>query len=191
MFDFFSRKWLIGLFLVTIIRIDVLSQAVVSTPIKNTYQDLIPLLEKVSGVYTEVPLTSKHLSLEKTVIVTACNYGFLNHLYNFDCFMKRLGMKYLVIALDKKAYQYLSNNTSIVTYFLPSENDVTSAPQEFRSRQFNIITTKKKEAVLTIMKLGYNVLFSDTDVAIIRDPFPYLIWNNVDYVHSLNAFCKV
>lgn len=157
----------------------------------NTYADLLPLLEKVSGIYSQVPSTSKHLSLEKTVIVTACNHGFLNHLFNFDCYMQRLKMKYLVIAMDKKAYEYLSANTSIVTYYMHSDNEITTAPQEFRSKQFNIITTRKKEAVLAIMKLGYNVLFSDTDVAILRDPLPYMIWNNVDYVHSINAFCKV
>lgn len=105
--------------------------------------------------------------------------------------MQRLKMKYLVIAMDKKAYEYLSANTSIVTYYMHSDNEITTAPQEFRSKQFNIITTRKKEAVLAIMKLGYNVLFSDTDVAILRDPLPYMIWNNVDYVHSINAFCKV
>ena len=32
-------------------------------------------------------------------------------------------------------------------------------------------------------------MFTDTDVALVRDPFPYLLWDNVDYVHSLNAIC--
>jgi hypothetical protein len=34
------------------------------------------------------------------------------------------------------------------------------------------------------------VLFTDTDVALIRDPFPYLLWKDVDYVHSLNVICS-
>lgn len=162
--------------------------------INNSYADLLPLLEKVSGIYhpNHIPKTSQHLNLHNTVLVTACNHGFLNHLFNFDCYMQRLKMRYIVIAMDKKAYDYLATNTSIVTYYMHSENnEITTAPQEFRSKQFNIITTRKKEAVLAIMKLGYNVLFSDTDVAILRDPLPYMIWNNVDYVHSLNAWCKV
>jgi hypothetical protein len=70
-------------------------------------------------------------------------------------------------------------------------DEITTVAQEFRSKQFNIITARKKQAVLSIMKLGYDVLFSDTDVALVRDPLPYLFWQNVDYVHSLNAFCKV
>jgi hypothetical protein len=159
----------------------------------NDNSELISLLEKVSGIYADPNSKPKGFkkSLDKTVIVTACNHGFLNHLYNFDCFMKRLKFKYLVIAMDKTAYTYLKTNTSILTYYMPSAVEITTQPQEFRSRHFNIITSKKKEAVLNIMKLGYNVLFSDTDVAMVRDPLPYMIWDNVDYVHSLNAFCKV
>ena len=53
-----------------------------------------------------------------------------------------------------------------------------------------IITTRKKEAVFQVLMLHYDVLFSDTDVAIVRNPFPYLLWENVDYVHSLNCICE-
>eukprot|EP00605_Chrysophyceae_sp_TOSAG23-4_P000317 GSChrysophyteH1.ASY1.ANO1.362.1 assembled CDS len=60
----------------------------------------------------------------------------------------------------------------------------------FRSAQFNLITARKKEAVHDVLTLGYDVLFSDTDVALVRDPFPYLLWNDVDYVHSLNQICE-
>lgn len=161
----------------------------------NEHQELLSQLQKVAGVYTvasggNMLSASSQEVLAKTVVVTACNYGYLNHLFNFDCFMKRLNMKYLVIAMDKKTYDHLKNQTSIHTYYLHYDSEVTTAPQEFRSKQFNIITTRKKEAVLTIMKLGYHVLFSDTDVAVVRDPLPYLFWKNVDYVHSAGSFCS-
>lgn len=154
--------------------------------------DLALKLRRVSGIY-EDEAKAKSMDVEKAVLVTGCNFGFLNHLHNFDCFMKRLGMKYIVMAMDKKVYDYLERNTSIVAYHLTGDSnaDVTSLPQEFRSKNFNIITAKKKEAVHKILLLGYDVLFADTDVAILRDPLPYMIWKNVDYVHSINAFCKV
>lgn len=69
--------------------------------------------------------------------------------------------------------------------------EVTGASTEFRSKQFNLITARKKEAVHDILMLGYDVLFSDTDVAVIRDPLPYMLRTNVDYVHSLNYMCTV
>ncbi len=154
--------------------------------------DLIKKLDQVKGVY-EDPFKAKQMGVENTVLITACNYGFINHLYNFDCFMKRLKMKYLVFAMDKQAYEYLKVNTTINVYNMNNldGSEVTSLPQLFRSKQFNIITAKKKEAVHDVMLLGYDVLFSDTDVAVVRDPFPYMVWKNVDYVHSLNAMCQV
>ena len=110
-----------------------------------------------------------------------------------------IGMKYLVVAMDKQAYEVLSKHTNLTVHYLGANNaagadssntDVTSQPQEFRSKHFNVITAKKKEVVHDIMALGYDVLFSDTDVAVIRDPLPYMMWRNVDYVHSLNAICE-
>jgi len=169
-------------------------------------------LEKVVGVYTNKSnsvlkdiLSSQGLSdnkaihdyfdrtLRKTVLVTGCNHGFINHLHNFKCFADKLGMKFIVIAMDKLAYNYITNNTSMVAYHMVggAVGETTAHPQKFRSQQFNLITARKKEAVHDILSLGYNVLFSDTDVAMIRDPLPYMLWENVDYVHSLNYMCKV
>jgi hypothetical protein len=145
-------------------------------------------LKKVAGVYTDEALVKKY-HLEKTVVITGCNHGFLNHLFNFDCFMRRLGMKYLVITMDKDAETELRKHPHIETFLMAGEGEIHSTAQEFRSKQFNLITTRKKAAVHSIMQLGFDVLFSDTDVAIVRDPFPYLLWDNVDYVHSVNAFC--
>ena len=68
-------------------------------------------------------------------------------------------------------------------------NSIGSAATEFRSKQFNLITAKKKEVVHDILVLGYDVLFSDTDVALVRDPIPYLLWEGVDYVHTVNTVC--
>ena len=48
---------------------------------------------------------------------------------------------------------------------------------------------RKKHAVYDIMKLGFNVLFSDTDVVTTRDPLHLMIWKNMDYVFSINHIC--
>ena len=151
-------------------------------------QTLESALSRAAGVYTD---PQKQRGFEKIVIVTGCNYGFLNHLFNFKCFADRLGMKFLVVSMDAQTHEYLVNNTTMISYSLGAGKvgEVTSGSVEFRSKQFNILTAKKKEAVHDILQLGYDVLFSDTDVAMVRDPFPYMLWNNVDYVHSVNAIC--
>jgi hypothetical protein len=147
-------------------------------------------LEKVAGIYKD---SSKSKGLEKTVLITGCNYGFVNHLHNFKCFADRLGMKFLVMAMDKQAHHYISTNTTMNSFLMVggAVGDVTGSSTEFRSKQFNLITARKKEAVHDILQLGYDVVFSDTDVAMIRDPLPYMIRINVDYAHSLNYMCTV
>lgn len=190
-----------------------------SIPCLSTPSELSEALSKVAGIYHDIDKVRQY-GLEKTVLVTACNHGFINHLFNFKCFLDRLHMKFLVIVLDTQGYHYLqqfqqNNNTSsstittsstsssMVTYLMtgssggggkegqPNGEIITTQPTEFRSKQFNLITARKKEAVHNILQLGYNVLFSDTDVAILQDPIPYLIWKNVDYVHSVNDWCRM
>jgi len=150
------------------------------------------VLARVAGVYhTEPGAKPRHAGLEKTVVLTGCNHGFLNHLQNFKCFMDRLGMKFLVVALDRKTHDYLRLNTTVESIYMntASAAGISEGSASFRSAQFNLITARKKEAVHDVLSLGYDVLFSDTDVALIRDPFKYLLWQNVDYVHSLNQIC--
>lgn len=152
-------------------------------------EELKRLLSEVAGIYKD-PVKAK--PLKNAVLVTACNFGFVNHLHNFRCFAERLEMKFLVVAMDRLAYQYIKHNTTMNVVYMggTGAHEVTGLSQEFRSKQFNVITTRKKEAVHEIMSLGYDVLFSDTDVAMIRDPIPYMVRINVDYAHSLNYFCR-
>ena len=161
------------------------------TESKNAYETIETVLERVAGVFYNDSNRAKYgRNLDKTVVMTGCNHGFLNHLMNFKCFADRLGIKFLVVALDKRTHEFIRLNTSVDSIYMQYA-DVTEESTEFRSKQFNLITTRKKEAVHDVLKLGYDVLFSDTDVAIVRDPFPYLLWANVDYVHSLNCICKL
>jgi hypothetical protein len=54
---------------------------------------------------------------------------------------------------DKPQEEQKKTKTEI-RKFDRSETEITTQPQEFRSKHFNIITSKKKEAVLNIMKFG-------------------------------------
>jgi hypothetical protein len=149
------------------------------------------VLKRAAGVFRTASGEQSRYgdALKNTVLMTGCNHGFLNHLMNFKCFADRLNMKFVVVALDKKTHDFVRHNTTMDSIYMQYA-DVTEEATEFRSQQFNLITARKKEAVHDVLELGYDVLFSDTDVAIVRDPFPYILWKNVDYVHSLNCICK-
>ena len=163
----------------------------ISLYVKVHASDLLTLLQKTAGVY--VDSTKSIGELKQTVLVTGCNHGFINQLLNFKCFADRLGMKFLVIAMDRKAHEFISKNTTMTSYLMTggAVDEVTGVAQTFRSTGFNLITARKKEAVHNILKLGFHVIFSDTDVAMIQDAVPYMMWQNVDYVHSLNYMCTV
>ena len=62
----------------------------------------------------------------------------------------------------------LFSKIDIAFLFFKGEFEVVESAQEFRSKHFNLIVKRKKYAVYEILKLGYNVLFSDTDVVITR-----------------------
>lgn len=156
--------------------------------------NLLSELQKVAGVFSDPSLVTKY-DLDHTIMVVAANYGYLQHLFNFDCFARRLGMKFLVMSLDEKIHAHLKQHTKLISHLFDRSSEdhqrVGISPAAFRTKQFNLITTRKNEAVYEILSLGFNVLFSDADVAILDNPFPYLLWQGMDYVHSLNNPCSM
>jgi homoaconitase/3-isopropylmalate dehydratase large subunit len=114
--------------------------------------------------------------------------------------MDRIGFKVLLIAFDEKTHHYVQNHmngtrfgSELISYHwrgVKGDDAVTEEATTFRTKQFNLMSNHKLESVLAIMEAGYDVIFTDVDIAIARDPIPFLIWDNVDYVHSVNKICK-
>jgi hypothetical protein len=150
---------------------------------------LLDKLQQVAGIYKD---ESKRKGLEKTVMLTSCNHAYLNHLHNYKCFADRLGMQFLVMSMDPIIHDYVTQNTTMVSYLLRegTVGNISIDLGEFRSRQFNQITAKKVEAVYFVLEFGYDVLFADVDIALVRDPIPHVIYPGVDYIHSTNSFCE-
>lgn len=152
-------------------------------------EELELILKKAVGVYQDSLYNPK---MNKTVIITSSSYGYLNFLCNFKCFMDRLKLKVLVVSMDSKIHMKINQhmNTSFSSFFWQSNQTITGDEINiFRSAQFNSITHRKIEAIILVMTLGYDVIFIDSDIALIRDPIPYLIWRNVDYSFSHNKIC--
>lgn len=92
--------------------------------------------------------------------------------------------------MDDRVADHLSK-TNMTNYFWQGNSRAESESTRFRSRAFNVIVNRKKSATLAVMELGYNIIFADTDVVIVRDPIEYLVWKNVDYAHSVNKYCPM
>jgi hypothetical protein len=154
----------------------------------NRSKELASILKRAAGVYQD-PLHNPNLN--KTVIITGSNYGYLNFLHNFKCFTDRLKMKVLVFSMDSKIHVHIENrmNSTFSSFYWHGNQTITEDVATFRSTQFNLITHRKTEAIIAVMTLGYDVIFIDSDIALVRDPIPYLIWRNVDYAFSHNKIC--
>lgn len=149
---------------------------------------LLKKLHEVAGVYKD---ESKRKGLEKTVIITTSNYGYLNHLHNFKCFADRLDIRFLVLAMDIRLKNYLAEHTNMVSYLLRAGavGNVTSNASSWQSMDYYTVVNKKTEAVYTVLSHGFDLLFAEVDIAIVRDPFPYLNYPDMHYIHSVNLFC--
>eukprot|EP01041_Mallomonas_annulata_P000630 gene630-1221_t len=146
-------------------------------------------VKQAKGVYFD-SMKANHLS--NTIIVTASNYGYLNHVHNFKCFMDRLGLKVLMVALDEKTHRYLRKQPNTISYYYnkgKSKHRNIEESHNFRSQAFNEISKHKMDIVYKLLQNNIDVIFIDTDVILVNDPLPILIWNNIDYVHSVNTIC--
>jgi hypothetical protein len=150
---------------------------------------LLKKLHEVAGVYVN---ETKRKGLEKTVVITSCNHGFLNHLHNFKCFADRLGIRFLVMSMDLTLHAHLVRGTTMYSYLLRAGavGNVSSESNEWASRNYTQITAKKSEAVYSVLAHGYDLFFAEVDIAIVRDPFPYLLYPGIQYVHSANSPCQ-
>lgn len=110
---------------------------------------------------------------------------------NFACFIQLQKLKLLFVAMDTKSFGNVPADLPHVKRLLYSEgsSELNEGVSKFRKGQFNDISFRKLKTVLLLMKHGYDVIFFDSDIALLEDPIPLLALKQFDYVHQLNWFC--
>jgi hypothetical protein len=156
---------------------------------EDNNDELRSLLEQVKGIVPSGYSSSIRTKLSNAVFIIMVNHGYVDQARNLDCYMKRLNFKYLAIALDKSAYDEMKAGMDIPVYLSRIHSSFASVSSIYGTPEYASIVKYKTKMVQIILHMGYDVIFSDTDIAIVRDPFPYMVWNDVDYVHTQNAFC--
>jgi hypothetical protein len=157
---------------------------------------LLEAVNKTAGVYRNKTIV-KYDDLAKTILLTVANYAYLNHLQNLLCFTDRLGFEPLIFSMDEKLHDVIQETGAYVSYYMNAKlrtynkASVDSNVSPWRSKQFILISNLKIAAAIDVMALGYHVLFIDPDVALVRDPFPFVYFKNIDYAHSLNVPCDL
>lgn len=153
----------------------------------STDKQLEALLAKRTGVYVD----QKPEWTQQTVLVTASNWHYRRMLFNWQCHAARYGLDYIVISMDPKIHKLLGDDRST----LIKGNYVEAAAGNFRSPDFNTITCNKLLAVHDILMTGRDVVFSDPDNVLVKDPFKdtgfgslgEMVKSNMyDLIYSLN-----
>ena len=145
-------------------------------------------LEGAAGLYSDMTRSSP--GHKNTILVTALNFAYRNHYHNFKCFVTSLGLKHVDVGFDTNTVRYLKELNDPTVFPVLFDANATQNSVEFRIGDFHKISLAKFEAVYAFMKLGYNVIFSDPDVAFVRDPMHVFLNNEMDYMHSINVYCR-
>lgn len=148
----------------------------------------------VSGGYDRsgrfgMPLTlssiAERIAIDDTIILTAASFGFRDILMNWICNMRRLKItNFAVAALDADIYRfafvrglpiYLDDGMDANSREgLNSSAAVLLRETTYGSPEFFQLASLKSRIIIDVLKMGYDVVWSDTDVIWFRNPIAHL-----------------
>ena len=120
------------------------------------------------------------------------NYAYLNHFHNFKCYLNDHGLKFATLSLDSKTEQYLIENgirTRLVKGIIYPNVRINEVSQQLGELGMRMLSYRKQEAIYEVLRLGFDVIFADLDVIFFRNPVPFLLWKNIDFVASVDTEC--
>lgn len=142
-----------------------------------------------------LPLTMTSLIerviINNTIVVSALNYGYRGIMMNWVCNMRHVGVtNFVIAALDVDLYKFAFTH-GLPVYFEDSIFDGTNASliadASYGSDAFKKLTKMKSRVVLRLLKQGHNVLWSDCDIVMFKNPIQDLWAYNVDMAIQTNA----
>eukprot|EP00897_Mesotaenium_endlicherianum_P000342 jgi/Mesen1/10308/ME000079S09733 len=117
-------------------------------------------------------------SPRRDVIMVGVSGTYSSMLMSFLCRLRQLGFPdVLVAALDEDLYRFAYPQGLPVYYDSAADaiRGVNTTKCNYFTACFKQLTKVKSRAVLRVLKLGYNVLWTDVDIVWFRDPFPELL----------------
>eukprot|EP01006_Ploeotia_vitrea_P026657 TRINITY_DN59625_c0_g2_i1.p1 TRINITY_DN59625_c0_g2~~TRINITY_DN59625_c0_g2_i1.p1 ORF type:complete len:437 (-),score=26.82 TRINITY_DN59625_c0_g2_i1:123-1433(-) len=109
-------------------------------------------------------------SKEKPLIVGMANGAFVDMALNFLCSLKRFEYDNVVIFSDEEAATSFAKH-GYETAIIDAHSDIGV----FSGRRFAGLTRKKVHAVAHVLKKGFDILFFDTDIVVLRDIYGPLL----------------
>ncbi|KAJ6313433.1 hypothetical protein OIU77_014856 [Salix suchowensis] len=118
---------------------------------------------------------NSHLDKNKTVVLAVAGYSYKDMLMSWVCRLRLLQVtNFIICALDHETYQFSVLQGLPVFHDPSAPRNISFDDCHFGTTCFQRVTKVKSRMVLTILKLGYNVLLSDVDVYWFGNPLPLL-----------------
>eukprot|EP01062_Namystynia_karyoxenos_P076983 TRINITY_DN7649_c0_g1_i1.p1 TRINITY_DN7649_c0_g1~~TRINITY_DN7649_c0_g1_i1.p1 ORF type:complete len:408 (+),score=112.19 TRINITY_DN7649_c0_g1_i1:87-1226(+) len=130
------------------------------------------------GVYSD----SRRARFPNTVLVTVATWGFRDFFFNWRCFARKVGLRFLTLALDRRIATHLGSGAVLLA-------DGKSGELAYNDLGYNELCCYKLEVVLELLSAGFSVLQTDADNVIQRDPAPILfdaVNSGYDWVYQAN-----
>lgn len=134
-----------------------------------------------TDVDTALHCTLSAVARNSTVLMTATDTSseFEELLENWLCHTRRLGIAPLVWALDDSTHRKLRTRQGVHSFFMRSLSLPQSArPSAYKrpsSEEYTVAVALKPLVILRVVRLGFDALFLDVDIALIADPLPWLL----------------
>lgn len=142
-----------------------------------------------------LPLTMRSVIdkviINNTIILSALNYGYREIMMNWVCNMRHLGISnYVIAALDADLYKF-AYTRSLPTYLentiFQGLNASLISDATYGSDSFKQLTKMKSRVVVRLLREGYNVMWTDSDIIYFKNPLQSMWAYNVDLVIQSNA----
>ena len=164
----------------------------------STAYDIVSSPSKGQAPVFGLPFTLEMLlpmvARNNHVVLTGVSYNYRFMLMNFVCNLRRLGVydTLIVAAWDEEMYQFCFKMGLPVFLY---ETDVfgkinMKVDMAYGSQAFRKVTKLKSQVVLAILKKGYDVTWTDTDIAWLQNPIPLMANMESDFVVQSNAPSK-
>ena len=132
--------------------------------VKSELEPLTVRLHRHAGLYRDKSYAPE---LKNVLLLTAANTGYLEMLTNWECMAKRLGLDWMVIAIDSELNQHLGERS-----FSATGQEWGKAEGFFSKGGFQLIACNKIRSVADMLRAtNLDIVFSDGDNVFKSDPF--------------------
>lgn len=181
---------------------------------RNRQKSIRKVLQRAAGVLNRKLEKYNSQNLDRTVWLTLIesydvpsNNRYKLMARNFMCYMKHYNIKLVLVLLDNNSSTFsnesknLSNifgdNISIISYpfnlfwqFVSNKNSVINRDYNAGDYMGSVPSFKHFGALVTLVSIyellreGYNIIYTDVDISLLRDPIPFLTSDDIDFVAS-------